>query len=312
MIQQVPGTYFTETLTGQYGQAITSNGYNLFTTGQQNMTGTRTVHSSGDPTNTSTVGSFATLRSSTVTNSFTPSSGSASVSLQGVVAGPSWQTQWGVASLTPTYTPSGGTASTTGATTTGPVTIDPTGTLTHQSVGTIPNGNSGPPSYTALPADTISGNLISVPATSGQVVYGYAQSASGPFSQTASLDGKSKIVTAALTGTSGNVNTNVSLSITSTALNPNSYVANSGNMIVNSVGVLAGPAGGTQTGVSTHHGVRTLNGNSTIRTPVYLGSTTLTPAVGSTPTTMTTALSGVNRTGTGGASQIGTMIVTPK
>ena len=251
------------------------------------MTGTRIMDPGGANTTTSTVGSFASLRSSTV-NSLTPASGTASVKIEGVVAGSSWQTQWGVATTTPTYTPSGGSPTTIPATT-GPVTIDPSGTLTTQSVGTIANAGSTP--------DTISRNLISVPASSGQVVYGYAQTASGAFNQTAISDGSGKTVTANLTGTSTGFlagNTSANLNLTSTAMNPGSYTSGSGNMAINSVGVLAGQPGGVQTGVSTHHGVRTING--TTRMPVYVGSTTLTPASGSTPATLATNLYGVNRT----------------
>ena len=304
-IQQVPGTYFTEVVTGQYAQVANSSSgvNNLAATGQVNMTGTRIMDPGGANTTTTTVASFANQRSSTV-NSFTSSSGTASVTVQGVVAGSSWQTQWGVATTTPTYTPSGGSPTTSGGST-GPVTIDPTGTLTTQSVGTIASGGYTP--------DTISRNLISVPASSGQVVSSYAQTASGAFSQAATSDGSAKTVTANLTGTSTGVlagNTSANLNITSTALNPGSYLSGSGNMTINSVGVLAGQPGGVQTGISTHQGVRTIN--ETTRMPVYVGSTTLTPGSGSTPATLATNLFGVNRTIGGGASQVGTLVVTPK
>ncbi len=304
-IQQVPGTYFTEVVTGQYTQVANSSSgvNNLATTGQVNMTGTRIMDPGGANTTTSTVGSLATLNSSTV-NSFTPTSGTASVTVQGVVAGSSWQTRWGVATTTPTYTASGGSP-TTIAGTTGPVTIDPAGTLTTQSVGTIANAGNTP--------DTISRNLISVPAASGQNVYGYAQTASGAFSQAATSDGSGKTVTANLTGISTGVltgNTSANVNITSTAMNPSSYISGSGNMTINSVGVLAGQPGGVLTGVSTHHGVRTIN--ETTRTPVYVGSTTLTPGSGSTPATLATNLFGVNRTVGGGAGQVGTLVVTPR
>jgi hypothetical protein len=66
--------------------------------------------------------------------------------------------------------------------------------------------------------------------------------------------------------------------------------------------------------VSTVQAVQTVGATTT--TPVYVGSTTLTPAAGSTPAALTTILSGVNSVplvSTGvGATQTGILTVTPR
>ena len=93
------------------------------------------------------------------------------------------------------------------------------------------------------------------------------------------------MTTPTLTGTStgvlaGPINSN--LAITSTALQPNAYASGTGTIATTTVGVVAGPVGGTQTGVSTVQAVKTATRGSTTPT-TYVGTTTLTPAVGSPP-----------------------------
>ena len=233
-----------------------------------------------------------------------------SVTVQGVVAGPSYQTQWGVA---PPYRLPAGTT-TPGVAVVGPVTIDTSGTLTGQFVDTQ-NNSSGP----ANPANNLSVNYASVPASSGLTTASFTQTASGTFNATANNTQSVVTVTApTLTGTStgvlaGPINSNVA--ITSTALQPNAYASGTGTIAATTVGVVAGPVGGTQTGVSTVQAVKTGTGGSTTPT-TYVGTTTLTPAVApAVSPVLTTTLQGVNPAtvpgvGSVGATQTGTLTVT--
>ena len=333
MIQQIPGTYFTETVTGTYQQASTSiplgtnypTGTNLSVTTVKDatpLTGTRTVDPGGANTTTSTTGSYAGMVATVNPTVGGSSTGSVNVTVEGVVAGPAYQTQWGVATATPTFTPSGGSA-TTIAGTTGAVTIDTTGTLTGQFVNTQNSGTSTP-----NPANNLTQNYASVPTSSGLTTASFTQAASGAFNATANNinNNTQSVVTVTtptpLTGTSTGVLAgpiNANLALTSTALQPNAYASGSGTIATATVGVVAGPAGGVQTGVATVQAVKTATTGTTTPT-AYVGATTLTPAAGGatpTPATLTTTLQGVNpatvpAVGTVGATQTGTLTVTPK
>ncbi|MFI5331522.1 MAG: beta strand repeat-containing protein, partial [Desulfobaccales bacterium] len=319
-IQQIPGTLFTETVTGTYQQASTSTplgtnyptGTNLAVTTFKDatpLTGTRTV---GDTT-TSTTGSYAGMIATVNPAASGASTGSGSLTVQGVVAATSPQSQWGVATATATYTPSGGSP-TTLPVTAGTVTIDPSGTLTGQFVNTTNSGTS-----TANPANNLTQNYASVPTSAGLTTASYTQTASGTFNSVATADGSGKTVTTPtpLTGTSTGVlagPVNSDLAITSTALQPNAYSSGSGAIATTTVGVVAGPSGGTQTGVSTVQAVKTSTSGATTLTS-YVGATTLTPAVApAVSPTLTTTLQGVNPATPGGslvgATQTGTLTVT--
>ena len=168
---QVAGTPITETVTGGYTQTSTTGTPN--TTAVVNttpLTGTRTDAG----TTTATTASLGSGRSSPV-NTFPNGSGSTTVTVNGVVAGPTWDTRWGVATVGITNTPTGGTL-TTAPSVTGVVTVDTAGTLTGQFVGQIKNTDGS--------LDTIGRNLVSVTQASGLTTSSFAQAATGTVTQT--------------------------------------------------------------------------------------------------------------------------------
>ena len=297
-IVQVPGTYFTESVTGGYQQTGTTGTPNTLTlVNSTPLTGTRTDAGA----TTATTASLGVGVSSPVTT-YTNGSGSTTVIVTGVVAGPTWGTRWGVASSTPSYMPSGGTASPI-PTVDGVVTIDTAGQLTGQFVSQVGN-------------DTIARNLVSVPTASGMTTSSFIQTATGTINQTpvSGTSGTQATITTPipLTGVSsgtitGAINTNVSL--TSTAMQPSTYNnAISPAITANMVGAVGGPAGGVQTGVTAIQAVTTLAG--TASTSSFLGTATLQPA---TPTTLPTLIAnmiGINPAGSTPAVQTGTVTVT--
>ena len=303
---EVAGTYFTESVTGGYQQTSTTG-----TAGAPNTTtvvsttplvGTRTV--GGSPI--ATTASEGAMRTSTV-NTFSTAAGTTTVAVEGVVAGPTFNTQWGVATMTPTNTPTGGTSSTT-TPVTGTVTIDPAGTLTGQFVGQVPNGDGS--------SDVIGRNLVSVTQASGLSTSAFTQTATGTLSQTPvpGTSGSQAIIstpiplTGVSTGTiTGPINTNVS--ITSTALQANTFNnAISPTITATAVGAVGGPVGGVQTGVATIQAVTTNAG--TTSTNHLVGTTTLQPATGTAPAALTTVVSGINSGGTNPTVNQGTITAT--
>jgi hypothetical protein len=300
---QVPGTYLTETVTGGYQQTGTTGTPNtLAIVNTTPLTGTRT--DLGSPT--ATTASMGVGRSSPV-NTYPNSSGSTTVTVEGVVAGPTWDTRWGVASSTTSYTPTGGTL-TTAPTVNGVVTLDTAGTLIGQFVGQIRNTDSS--------LDTIGRNLVSVTQASGLTTSSFAQTATGMFNQTpvSGTNGTQATITTptALTGVSsgtiaGPINTNVS--ITSTAMQANAYNnAISSQITAYMVGAVGGPAGGVQKGVATIQAT-TPGTASTIN---LAGTTTFQPATATVPISLTTIVSGLNPLGGVSATQTGTVTITKK
>jgi hypothetical protein len=308
---QVPGTYFTETASGNYQQSTTTSGPVDITAVKDAtpLTGSRTSYDSnpGGTTTPTTASLAAGVTSPTAGTPVTPTgSGSISVEVQGVVAGASHETKWGVASMTPSTTPAGSTSPTVHQTITGPVVIEPSGNLTGQFVN-----------QTSLNNHTTT-NLVSVPTASGMTTSSFTQTSSGTFNQVATADGSGFTLTTPtpLTGTatgpvSGPINTNVA--ITSQASQPNSFGSGTGAITVNTVGTVAGPPGGTQTGVSTTQVVKTIGTNTYI--PAYVGTAVAQPATATAPATVTSTLqSNMNLPPATGASntQTGTATVTPK
>jgi hypothetical protein len=307
---QVLGTYFTETVnSGSFVQAAASTTIGETTYASKTVKdalplgGTRTI-GTGSPTTVS----YAGIQTSTV-NTFTPSPGTPNLTVQGVVAGSTWQTRWGVASISGTGIPQ--PSSSTGFFA-GPVTLDPTGKLTGQFVDVIPNGVGNP-------VDNVTVNLVSVPAGQGQTTSSFVQTVSGQANQT--LTGTTPSTqgtlttptplsgTSTSTGTiSGNINANVAL--TTTAVTPTYVTAGTVPMSAQIIGAVGGPAG-TQTGVASMH---SLKGTVTdTRGLQHLGTATFQPAAGSTPATLITNLIGQNLSLSGvAAMQTGTVTVTPR
>jgi hypothetical protein len=299
---QVRGTYFTETAGGTMTQSSTpvalSPSGTLSTTSIKDtapMSGTRTEYLPTGTTSASTSTSFAAGQTSTVTTFPASSTEPITLSTAGVVAGPAWDTRWGVASTTATPGP--------GQPLTGVVTIDTAGKLTGQFVSQVGN-------------DTIARNLVSVPTASGMTTSSFTQTATGTINQTpvSGTSGTQATITTPIplsgvsSGTiSGQTNTN--LAITSTALQPNTYNnAISPAITANMVGAVGGPAGGVQTGVTAIQAVTTIAG--TASTSSFLGTATFQPA---TPTTLPTLIAnmiGINPAGSTPALQTGTVTVT--
>ena len=188
-------------------------------------------------------------------NTFNASgSGTPNLTVQGVVAGSTWETRWGVATISGSRFP----GSTTGIS--GPVTLDPTGKLTGQFVDTVPNAPG-------QPADNVTVNYVSVPTGSGQTTSSFVQTVSGTVTQTPtgttpSTQGTLTTPTP-LTGTGtgtipGNINANVNL--TTIAANPTYVTAGTGPMSAQIIGAVGGPAGGPQTGVASMHSIKTVGG----------------------------------------------------
>ncbi len=286
VIQQVPGTSFTETLNGN----VTTTGVTTTFTGGQSstamtqdaapLTGSRTVGS----TTTPTTGSVAALQSSTV-NTFPagPTTQSWSLNITGVVAGNSWETKWGVA-----------TATADGLSVNGVVTLDPSGKATGQFVA------SGP-------GDPIAVNAVSVPTGTGQTTSSFVQTLSGTFNSTSTASGTQSTSTASLAGTSaGTLSGPVvgSYIANNTAVVSSTLGTNSGNITANVVGVMGGPAGGVQTGVGTTQTIRTItsgDGAGGVRLGRFEGTTVLTPASGTAPPALTTTLNGTLNVAPNGA-----------
>ena len=150
---QVAGTQLTETLTGGYQQTSTTGTPNTTTVVNTTpLTGTRTDPGSTTPSTTTTA-SMGSLRTAP-TNTFPTGSGSMVVTVDGVVAGPNYDTRWGVATVGISNTPTGSTTPTIAPPVTGVVTIDPSNTLTGQFVGQIKNPDGT--------VDTLGRNLVSV------------------------------------------------------------------------------------------------------------------------------------------------------
>jgi hypothetical protein len=294
-IQQVPGTYFKETASGSYQQstAPTDTGLPnmLATKDQTSLSGTRTMYPSGPsgPSTSNTLSSFAASQTSTGTP--TPTSGSINLNTEGVVATTSSGIKWGVASLTPTFTPTGSTGAIIRPTINGPVTIGTDLKLTGQFVDQI----SG---------DKLARNLVSVTG-SGQTTSSFVQTVTGNFSQTANIDPQYSGTVAyqiapSLTGTSAGTLSglvNGSYITANTAEVPGTLGTNSGNLTAFVVGVVGGQAGGVQTGVASTQMVRNVTSGDGAGPPAHMprfeGTAVLTPAAGSTPPVLTTTLNGV-------------------
>ena len=301
---QVPGTYFTETVGGSYQQTSTTGTPNTTTVVNTTpLTGTRTDAGSTIATTASMGVGVGTTQAQTYSNG----SGSTGVYVEGVVAGPAWDTRWGVASVKAQYsapTPDNG------RTTTGVVTIDTAGTLTGQFVSQIKNPD--------LSQDNIARNLVSVTQASGLTTSSFAQTSAGTINVTpvSGTNGTQATITnpIPLTGTSagtisGQINTN--LAITSTAMQPSTYNnVISPTIIATTVGAVGGPAGGVQTGVATIQTVTTTTPPATTTTGNLVGTATFQPATASAPATLTTKVIGVNPVGVVPAVQTGTVTVT--
>lgn len=306
---QVLGTYFEETInSGSFVQAASSTTiggttYSSATVQDSTpLTGTRKV-GTGAPT--STTGSFAGIRTSTV-NTFGSASGAVpNMTIKGVVAGSDWQTKWGVATISGAGSPAGSTKIS------GPVTLDPAGKLTGQFVDVIPTGST-------TPVDNVTVNLVSVPAGTGQTTSSFVQTVSGNVTQTpvgTTPTAQATLTTpTALTGTStglmsGNIDAKVAL--TSMAVTPVYVTAGTGPMSAQIIGAVGGPAGGPQTGVASMHSIKTIGGRTSQHT--HLGTATHQPATVTTPATLTTTLQGLNNFHSGvAASQAGTVTITPR
>jgi hypothetical protein len=305
VIQQVPGTYFTESGSGTVQTATSSlstgpSGPTVSTATVKDaspFTGTRILGGTPTPTTSSLAG----MMTSTTTPYTGGGTGSGSVSVQGVVAGSSWENRFGVA-----------TASYGGVNINGAVTLDPTGKLTGQFVDQIPNGTSSP--------DKVVINAVSVPTTSGQTTSSFVQTLSGGFTSTANGSGTQATTTAALAGTSAGTLSgpvNGSYLATNTAGVNGTLGTNAGNLTAYVVGVVGGPASGVQTGVGSTQVIRTItsgDGAGGFRLPRFEGTTVLTPAAGSAPPTLTTNLNGVLNVAPNGAlvQTTGAVATTPK
>jgi hypothetical protein len=306
VIQQVPGTSFTETASGSLTQTATTtpiSGGQISVAAIKDttpLTGSRTMGSTTTPTTASLAAGLA----STV-NTFPagPNPGTGTMSLTGVVAGADWQTKWGVAT---------GSSAEIGATISGPVTIDTAGKLTGQFVDQVLNPSG--------PSDKMAINVVSVPTAPGQTTSSFVQTVGGNFSQTATNNGtQATAIAPALTGTaagtlSGPVNS--SLIITSQSGVPSTFGTNSGTISANVVGVVGGPAEGVQTGVGSAQVVKTITSDNppTTLLPSYVGTTTLQPGTGGVPPVLTTTLNSVLNVAPIGAStiQTGVLATTPK
>ena len=256
---QVLGTYFTETVnSGTFVQAATSTTIGGTTYASKTVQdvasvgGTRTV-GTGSPTPITASG--AGIRTSTV-NTFNSGSGTPNQTIQGVVAGSTWETRWGVA----TMSGGSGTGSLSAILTSGPVTLDPSGKLTGQFVNAVPNGPG-------QPADNVVVNYVSVPTGSGQTTSSFVQNVSGTVTQTPSGTTPSTqgalTTPTPLTGTGtgtipGNISANVNLN--TMAANATYVTAGTGPMSAQIIGAVGGPAGGPQTGVASMHSIKTIGG----------------------------------------------------
>ncbi len=301
LLQQVMGTYFSETASGNMQLSTSTSGsLNVgVVKDTATLSGTRTGLSPEPITTTASVA----IGVSSPNPLPSGGSGSATVSLQGVVAGGAWDTRWGVAS---------GSSPLTEATISGPVTIDTAGKLTAQFVDQS-NNPSGPP-------DKISINVVSVPTGSGQTTSSFAQTASGTFDQApvAGANGTQMVVTTPtpLIGTSTGTITgpiNANLAITSTALQPSTYNNSvTGTITATTVGAVGGPAGGVQTGVASTQVVKTVG--ETTNTPGYVGTATLQPGAAGVPPVLTTTLNSVTNLAPNGSptTQTGALTATPK
>ena len=299
-ISQVPGTYFSESGSGTFTATATNYSINggsgtlsvASITDTGGLSGSRTLGG----TTTPTTGSVAAGVASQVTT-FPANGGSASgtYSLEGVVAGASWATRWGVAT---------GTVPGAGQSISGPVTLDTAGKLTGQFVDEASNPGA--------PTDKIAVNLVSVPTGSGQTTSSFAQTVSGAFSQTASTDGTTATLTApSLTGTStGTQSGSVtgSMTVASTAGSSGTLGNNSGTITANVVGVVGGPTGGLQTGVGAAQMIKTVTAGANLGTflPRFVGTTAFQPGVAPV---LTTTLNSVLNTPPNGAklTQIGAL-----
>jgi hypothetical protein len=279
-MQQVPGTHFTETVSGNLTQTGATSTYSGGQTSvamfkdSSALTGSRTMNGTTTPTTSSLAG----LVSSTV-NTFPagPNTQSASLNVEGVVAGADYATRWGVATGTI------GSLKINGV-----VTLDPTGQATGQFVDQIPNASGAP--------DNVSINAVSVPTGTGQTTSSFVQTLSGTFNATANSDGTQSVTTGSFTGTStgslsgavsGSYITNNSATVT------NTLGTNAGNLTAYVVGAVGGTSGGVQTGVSSSQMVRTItsgSGTGGVRLPRFMGTATLTPASGSVPAALATTL----------------------
>jgi hypothetical protein len=229
------------------------------------------------------------------------STGTPDLTLQGVVAGSTFETQWGVATISGTGSPSS-----TGIS--GPVTLDPSGKLTGQFVGVALN-------EPGQPVDNLMVNYVSVPTGSGQTTSSFIQTVSGtvtqtPIGATPSTQGTLTTPTP-LSGTgtgtiSGDISANLNMS--TIAANATYVTAGTGPMSAQIIGAVGGPAGGLQTGVASMTAIKTVGEDT--RALQYLGTVANQPAVGTTPASSTVFLNGLNLSSTGvAASQSGTVQV---
>jgi len=304
VIQQVPGTYFSETASGtaqtSTASVPTGTGYTVNTATVKDtapFTGSRTMGGITTPTTASLAGMFT----STVATYTGGGSGPAGVSVQGVVAGSSWENRFGVA-----------TTSLEGVSINGAVTLDPTGKLTGQAVDQIPNGTSSP--------DKVVINAVSVPTTSGQTTSSFVQTLSGGFTATANGSGTQSTLTApALTGTStGTLSGNINgvLATTNTTAVSGTLATNAGNTTAYVVGTVGGPVGGLQTGTASTQMVNVVSPTAGIPLqPRFEGTAVLTPAAGSSPPALSTNLNGVLNLVPPNATQVqttGGLVTIPK
>ncbi len=229
-------------------------------------------------------------------------SGPVNLTMQGVMAGSSWETKWGVATISGSGSPAGSTGMS------GPVTLDPSGKLTGQFVDVVPNG-------AGQPVDNVTVNLVSVPVDPmhPQTTSSFVQTVSGtvtqtPTGSTPSAQGSLTTPTP-LTGTSTGVlagNINANLALTSTAASATYVTSGSGPMTAQIVGAVGGPAGGT-----SMHSIKTIGSQTHFLQ--HVGTAAFQPAAGSTPATLTATVNGLNLAPMGVfARQRGTVTVTPR
>lgn len=285
VIQQVPGTYFTESGSGtvQGASSSVSTGPSGPTVNTATIkdaapfTGSRTLGG----TTTPTTASLAAMLTSTTTPFTGGGTGAGSVSVQGVVAGSSWENRFGVA-----------TATYGGVSINGAVTLDPSGKLTGQFVDQMPNASGSP--------DKVVINAVSVPTGTGQTTSSFVQTLSGPFNMTSAASGTQSTTTASLTGPSTGTlsgQVNGSYLASNTAVVNGTLGTNSGNLTAYVVGAVGGPASGVQTGVGSTQVIKTItsgDGAGGYSLSRLHGTTVLTPSSGSAvPPTLTTTLNGV-------------------
>jgi hypothetical protein len=310
-ISQIPGTYFTETASGNLQATSTpypvgSSGATLnvaTVTDTAGLNGQRIMApGTSGQTTTSTTGSFAAGAASQ-TNTYPSGSTGATLTLQGVVASTTGGTSYGVATgSSPEVSAALGSA----ATISGPVSIDAAGKLTGQFVD---SGGS----------NKIGINMVSVPAGSGQSTSSFTQTVTGNFSQTADPTGTMSTLTApSVTGTAtGTLSgaTTGSLTLNSQTTTTGTLGTNSGTVTASVVGVVGGPTGGLQTGVASVQLIRNVTAGSGTGTylPRYLGGAALQPASGTAPAVLTTNLSSIlNNSPINGASLNQTGVLTTR